>query len=197
MIVTDISDLTDYPECLRSEAEEQGLTRSPGLHLSQIIHAIEDTIHPPEDWCSEAELAFFASGGFMWERVFSMAMRDSVVSGDLVRPGELTLDGIIGSPDLIRISDMTGIDTKMKWRSVRSWDDAGSREKNYWAWFTQCKAYAKMFGINVYEIHAFFVAGDWRPPIPQTRALRMEFTDKELNDTWAMITGYARNKGWL
>lgn len=194
MIVTDISSETDYPSCLRSQADEEGLTRSGGLHLTPIIRDIERTIKPQEDWVSQEELAFFGAGGFMWERVYSIAHRDSVESGDLVRPGEFTLDGVTGSPDLIRVSDWTLIETKCTWRGLRKW---GSLEKNFWSWLTQVKSYALMVGTNVAEIHVFFVAGDWRPPIPCVRSIRLEFTDRELQENWSMILGHAKNRGWL
>ena len=99
MIVTDITDSLDYPNCLRSQADEEGLTRSGGLHLTPIIKDIEQTIKPRDLWCTDEELAFFGAGGFMWERVYSEAMRDSLLGDELlVRPGEVTLDGITGSP---------------------------------------------------------------------------------------------------
>src|SRR5271168_4082721 len=129
MIVTDITDQTSYPDCLRSQADEEGLTRSKGLHLTTIIRAIEQTIKPKDEWCSEEELAFFGAGGFLWERVFSMCHADAVATSDIVRPGEFELDGITGSPDLIRVSDYTLIETKCCWKSQRKFD---SLEKNFW-----------------------------------------------------------------
>src|SRR5208337_2109364 len=192
VIVTDITADTSYPDCLRSQADEEGLTRSKGLHLTTIIRAIEQTIRPRDEWCSEEELAFFGAGGFMWERVFSMAHRDAVESDDLIRPGEITLDGITGSPDLIRISDMIGIETKLTWKSSRKLDLSSkpaaleSLDKHFWAHKIQCMSYAKMFGISEYELHYFFVAGNWRPPVPCVKAVRMEFTNQELNANWGM-----------
>jgi hypothetical protein len=183
-----------YPERLQSQADAEGLTRSPGLHLSTIIRAIEQTIRPKDEWCTQEELAFFGAGGFMWERVFSMAHRDAVETGDLVRPGEFDLDGVAGSPDMIRISDWTLIETKATWRGLRKWE---SLEKNFWSWLVQTKGYCKMIGSNVCEIHCFFVAGDWRPPAPCVKSIRIEYTDRELEENWSMITKFAESRGWL
>lgn len=203
MIVTDISSLTDYPSCLRSQADEEGLTRSGGLHLTPIIRAIEQVIRPRDEWCTDEELSFFGAGGFMWERVFSEAMRDSVADDDLIRPGEIELDGITGSPDLIRISDMVGIETKLTWKSSRKLDTTSrpaileSLDKHFWAHKIQCMGYSKLFGINEYELHYFFVAGNWRPPVPCVKAIRMEFSDREINGNWDMIRNFATSRGWL
>lgn len=194
VIVTDITNETSYPDCLRSQADEEGLTRSGGLHLTPIIKDIEQTIKPRELWCTQDELEFFGAGGFMWERVFSMAHRDAVETGDLFRPGEIELDGIIGSPDLIRISDYTLLETKCTWRGLRQWE---SLEKNFWGWLCQVKSYSHMIGTNVAEIHVFFVAGNWRPPVPCARSVRLEFRKHELEENWRMILRHAQSRGWV
>lgn len=203
MIVTDITKSQNYPDCLRSQADEEGLTRSGGLHLTPIIRAIEEVIRPRDEWVSEEELSFFGAGGFLWERVFSAAMADASATGDLVRPGEISLDGITGSPDLIYIPEMIGIETKMTWKSSRKLDTSSapaileSLDKHFWAHKIQCMSYARMFGINDYQLHYFFVAGNWRPPVPCVKAVHMEFTDQELNGNWSMIKKFAVSRGWL
>lgn len=151
-------------------------------------------MRPRDEWCTEEELAFFGAGGFLWERVFGVAHAESVATGDIVRPGEWELDGITGSPDLIRCSDWTLLETKATWRGLRKWDHL---EKNFWAWLCQIKGYAKMIGTNVAELHVFFVAGDWRPPVPCVRSIRMEFTDLELNENWQLVVRHAIARGWL
>lgn len=204
MIVTDISSLTDYPNCLRSQADEEGLTRSGGLHLTPIIRGIEQVIRPRDEWCTEEELSFFGAGGFIFERVFSMAMADAVASGNLIRPGEIELDGITGSPDLLDLSDgVVGIETKMTWKSSRKLDTSSkpaileSLDKHFWAHKIQCMSYAHMLSTNLYQLHYFFVAGNWRPPVPCVKAIQMEFTSKELEGNWSMIVRFARDRGWL
>ena len=203
MIVTDITSALNYPDCLRSQADEEGLTRSGGLHLTPIIRAIEQIIRPRDEWVSQEELAFFGAGGFLWERVFSEAMRDAAETDDLIRPGEVELDGITGSPDLIRISTGCGVETKMTWKSSRKLDTVSqpaileSLDKSFWSHKVQCLSYAKMLGINEYELHYFFVAGNWRPPVPCVKAIRMEFSQRELDGNWTMIRNFAASKGWL
>jgi len=203
VIVTDITDSLDYPNCLRSQADEEGLTRSGGLHLTSIIRAIEQVIRPRDEWCTEEELSFFGAGGFLWERVFSSAFSDAATSDDLIRPGEIELDGITGSPDLIHIPTMIGIETKMTWKSSRKLDTSTppaileSIDKHFWAHKIQCMGYAKMFGTNEYQLHYFFVAGNWRPPVPCVKAVHMEFTNQELNGNWEMLKKFAVSRGWL
>src|SRR5579862_2335254 len=75
MIVTPFEPVPGYPERLQSQADSEGLTRSPGLHLSTIYRDIERTIKPKDEWCTQEELEMFGAVGFMWERVYSMAHR--------------------------------------------------------------------------------------------------------------------------
>jgi hypothetical protein len=194
VIVTQFQPSPPYPERLQSQADSDGLTRSPGLHLSTIIRDIEQTIKPKDEWCTQEELEMFGAVGFMWERVFSMAHRDAVENDELVRPGEFMLDGIAGSPDLIYTPSWTLIETKACFRSARQFE---SLEKNFWAWIVQVKSYSLMIGTDTAEIHAFFVAGTWRPPTPCVKSVRLEFTDRELQENWSMITGHAERRGWL
>jgi hypothetical protein len=198
MIVTPFEPVPGYPERLQSQADAEGLTRSPGLHLSTIYRDIEKTIKPRDEWCTQEELAFFGAGGFLWERVFSKCHAEAVSDGDgnrdIVRPGEFELDGIIGSPDLIRVSDWTLLETKATWRSVNKFD---ALERWFWPWIVQCKGYAKMIGTDTCEIHVFFFCGDWRPPVPCARSIRLEFTAREIEENWNMIVSHAQRRGWL
>lgn len=194
LIVTPFIPNPSYPERLQSQADAEGLTRSSGLHLTTIIRDIERIVQPKDEWCTQEELELFGAVGFMWERVFSMAHRESVESGDLIRPGEFELDGIVGSPDLIYTPDWVLMETKACFRSARKFDEL---EKHFWAWLVQVKSYALMIGTNTAEIHAFFVAGNWRPPVPCVKSVRLEFTDRELQENWAAIVGHARRRKWL
>ena len=94
MIVTPFEPDPPYPSRLQSQADSDGLTRSPGLHLSSILKDMRNIIAPRESM-SDEELAFYGAGGFLFERVYDMAHRDAVLSGDLIRPGEFERDGII------------------------------------------------------------------------------------------------------
>jgi hypothetical protein len=194
MIVTPFTPDPSYPERLQSQADAEGLTRSPGLHLSTIYRDIERTIKPKDEWCTQEELAFFGAGGFLWERAFSLCHAEAVATEDIVRPGEFELDGIIGSPDLIRVSDWTLLETKATWKSVKKFD---ALERWFWPWIVQTKGYAKMIGTNVCEIHVFFICGDWRPPVPCARSVRIEYTDRELEENWSMCVNHATKRGWL
>jgi hypothetical protein len=132
-----------------------------------------------------------------------MAMADASTTDDIIRPGEIELDGITGSPDLIRVSDLVGIETKLTWKSSRKLDTSSrpaileSLDKHFWAHKIQCMGYAHMLGFDTWQLHYFFVAGNWRPPVPCVKAIQMEFSKQELAGNWAMLKRFATDHGML
>lgn len=197
MIITDISADLDppYPERIRSEADEMGLTRSGGLHLTPIIHSLEQAVRPRDEWCTEEELSFYAAGGFLWERVYAKCHAEAIETGDLVRPGEIEKDGIIGSPDLIDVPKWEVVETKHPWKSVNKFDY--QLERYFWAWIVQVACYCYMLDAEAAQIHAFFVNGDYKPPCPVTRSIRLGFSETELRNYWSMILSHAKEMRWL
>jgi hypothetical protein len=187
---------------IQSEADQQGLARSCGLHLSTIYQDIEG------QWLKRQPLddkdrAAYMSGGFLWEHAFSRAFAQSLITPSVSRPPELYLDGITGSPDLIdytpRGSSQWRVwDTKFTWKSSRKLEHM---ERYFWPWLVQMKGYLKMMQsmaeAREAELYIFFVNGNYAPPIPQTRHLLLEFGQEEIEENWRMVTRHAKLKGWL
>ena len=193
MIVTELD--TDYPARLKSQADEEGLTRSPGLHLTPILRDMAEAINPDtRSPISERDLAFYGAGGFIWERSWSQAHVESVLSGDLIRPGEFERDGITGSPDVIDIGISRLIELKCRWMSARKFDHL---EANFFWEILQIKCYLAMIGWTEAELTVFFVCGDWQPPVPRVRSVLLEFTEREIEEAWAGVVAHARRKKWL
>ena len=189
MIVTPL-DLSAYPGCLKPY-----LDRSPGLHLTDIIRDMAATAGIGKDsGFNEESLDWFAGPGHLWERVWDRAHQEAVDSGDLVSPGEFTVDGITGTPDRIDWSRPAIQEFKVRWKSAHKFE---SLEKEFWAEVTQTKGYCYMTQILEADLIAFFVAGNWRPPVPEVRGVNMKFTELELEETWDQIKGHARWRKWL
>lgn len=190
MIVTSI-DTSQYPHCL-SPADYQ---RTDTLHLTTIIRDMATVAGIGKDsGFAEEDLDWFSGPGHMWERIWDRAHQEAVDDGSWVSPGEFTLDGITGTPDRIDWLRPAVIETKVRWKSVSSFE---SLEKNYWAELIQVKSYCWMTKIMEADLVAFFIAGNWRPPVPQVRAVNLRFTEMELEENWAGIVGHARWRGWL
>lgn len=143
---------------------------------------------------TEDELSWYGAGGFLWERVFSLVHAEAVVRGNLVRTDEWECDGIVGSPDAIRITDWRVVELKFRWMSSHKFD---ALEKWFFIELVQIKGYCKMVGTNVAELWVFFCNGDYKPPRPCVRGALLEFSDQEIEESWRTIVNHARRKGWL
>lgn len=194
MIVTDITAASFTPGRIVGPADENNLPRSAGLHLSDIYGDMERTIDPSLSLMTDEELAWYRNGGFLWERIFGKVMADCFTRGDIIRPGEVYKDGIIGSPDNIDLTTMRVVETKATWKSVRKWE---SMEKWFWVWLVQMKGYCHMADTLEAELYALFMNGDYRGSGPLPRAALFQFTKIELVENWAMLKQHAHKRGWL
>jgi hypothetical protein len=197
MQVTELEpDVMGYPECITGTPTETNGERSQGtLHLSTIYRDMETVaLQQRRNEVTKDELAFYAAGGYLWERVFSMAHREAVQCRDLVRPNEWELDGIVGSPDAIRVPEWRLVELKFRWASSNKFDNL---EKHFWLELLQIKGYLKMIGATEAELWVFFCNGDWRPPRPCVRGVMLEFDQQEIDEAWAMIKNHAERRGWL
>ena len=187
-----------YPNIITGTSTESHATRSRDtLHLSTIYRDLEQmALQQREPDLTKEELQWYAAGGLLWERVFSAAYRDALVEGDsdLVRPDEWQADGITGSPDAIRVSVWRVVELKCRWMSANKLDNL---EKFFFWELVQCKGYCKLVGATSAELWCFFVNGDYRPPRPIVRGLLLEFTEREIEESWGMVQAHAQRKGWL
>lgn len=195
MRVTEL-DPVDYPGCILGTPTESGSTRSQGtLHLSTIYRDMEEqALLARKNEMGEDELSWYGAAGFLWEHVFSAAYVESIRQRNLVRPDEWECDGIVGSPDLIRVDDWTLIELKFRWMSSNKFDQL---EKHFWLELVQIKGYCKMVGTWQAELHVFFCNGDYRPPRPRVRAVSLQFTEQEIEESWLVIKNHAKRRGML
>jgi len=196
VIITPL-DVSDYPSRIVPPFNS---TRSTGrVHLTDIIRDMAASIGKSkgDGSTTDEDLNWYASGGWLWERIWDAAHREAVADGSVYCPGEIELDGIVGTPDRVRIENdgaLTLVELKCRWQSAYKFD---SLEKNYFQELTQIMSYCRMVGADRAELCVFFVAGNWRPPVPMARAVGLEFTERELAENWEMVRGHAQRKGWL
>lgn len=175
--------------------------RSPGLHLTDIIHSMEADLGLREGSASEEQLATYAAMGFVWERIVEQGIALACQNERYVRPGEVMLDGIAGSPDLLDSDHRLVIDTKALFKSSNKLDDLA---RNFWGWTIQLKGYCHMVSQdraqswNTAELWVIPICGNWKPPMigPPVRK-RLQFTRVELADNWRMLMQHATEKGML
>ena len=170
--------------------------RSGGLHLSKVYADLEDTVSPRDNGMTEDDLTWYRMIGFLWEWVIERAFNRGLLIPHCVRPGEFTVDGITGSPDLLDVSvdPVVVIDTKATFKSTNKSDRL---EKFFWSWLMQLKGYCYMVETTRARLLILHICGDYRPPRPRVRRFDIDFSPTEIQENWAMLTAHARKRGWL
>ena len=168
--------------------------RAPGCHVSGVIKSLEkrygrlqgrtDIDEKPDDYWND-----YRTAGFLIERAFRELLSDL----NLVRPGELCVDGVHMTPDYLDANEWVLEEWKCTWRSS-GWD---IEDPKWDSWFMQIKAYCHALGTLRARLRVFFVNGSYKPRVPQMKAWEMEFTERELQENWQMILSHARQEGML
>lgn len=161
-------------------SQEQLGTRSVGLHVSAIIRHIMVTSGLAESGndFTDDDLNMFATIGRLWEQMLADVL---FRPPRYIRPGELELDGIFGSPDAVDCDDSCLMEFKVTWKS------SNRAIESFFKYMLQVKAYCHMLKLTRCRLYVFFVCGNWRPPIPQFKAWEIEFSEHELKDNWRML----------
>lgn len=157
------------------------------LHLSTIYNDLDRTLFPKT---TNADITnqLWAEVGFMWETLLSKTLAEHCSA----RPGEIELDGVVGSPD--GYDQDTGVldEYKATWKSIKN-----AHPKDIWKWLVQVKGYCKMLGTTIVRFHVFYVMGDYRGSGPLYRSYLFSFTQREVDENWDMLINHAKSKGWL
>lgn len=102
------------------------------------------------------------------------------------RPGELELDGLIGTMDLMDMFDWAVIEVKLTKMSSRH----DIESDKFWKYWVQLQAYCKMIGTRRGRLHIGFINGDYRGLEVDYQVWEDEFTDDELNANWRMLVSH-------
>ena len=165
--------------------------RSLGVHVSDVIRRL----------CVQSGM--FNPGGRddvnltnQWAQL-GCSLEDALVNrydkhfpGRYVRPGEVCLDGIYGTPDLQDTFDGGVDEVKLAWMGSGT-DPSGDK---MWRYRAQVKAYCKMLKTLIGRLHITHVngRGDYKGgPGPHFRLWEQRFSQSELDANWEMIKLHA------
>jgi hypothetical protein len=214
--------LTPLPAVTLSDlvaVNEASLSRTAGCHVSDIVREIMLKIDPKRYSKDYGEASDnWQQAGFIWEDVLSLVFAQRANTGTdtaaRLRPGELTLDGIIGSPDALCYEDelyvpadpKTGAaaytvqdvclveEYKCTWKSANNFD---LYDKRFLWWLLQMQAYCKLAGTRFARLYVFHVNGNYDSFIPQCTQWLLVFSQRELDEQWVSLCNTARSKGWI
>lgn len=172
-------------------SEADGGHRSPGLHVSTLLAELDAVANGPRYKATDraTRQAYFAIG-FVWEHLLAQLWADVAVKrslGQLVRPGELFIDGIALSPDALDLGDYAVEEYKATYLS----SSHTIEDPVFWVWIKQMQCYCRALGTRRARLRVWFVAGDWKGSGPGVRAWQFEFSERDIAETWAMVLGQA------
>lgn len=182
--------------------------RTEGLHLSSIIFDLMLGIEPEKYGKQTNEnikwMNFYM--GLTFERVLEEAWlsKEMQYREELIRPGEISLDGIMMTPDAYDTTKRRPEEYKCTKKSCRQ----DITDKKFWPYWVQLKAYCyglKMagFGANQGALYVLHINGNYTrdDDDPDSgyviKPWEDEWTDLQLEENWAMLKNHARSRGWL
>jgi len=131
-----------------------------------------------------SDMELTAEIGLLWERALSKIMADKYA----FRPPQVCRDGIWMSPDGIGIgADPAGKVHLTIEEYKATWKSSKNQPEDVFGYMIQVKSYCLALGTNVAVMRVFYIVGDYRGSGPVYRWSRILFTDRELEDNWAMI----------
>ena len=169
-------------------SNEQLQPRSAGVHVSTVIKHMRTIMGKQAGWPDE-ELNNAGQIGRIWEHVLARELANAGLGGQhIVRPGEITCEGIIGSPDGVDCEDPAIVEFKATWKSSKR---PVFEIAPWYKW--QVLAYCYMVELATARLYVLYVNGDYKPPMPQVRGWRYEFSPGEIKSNWQMILRNAKD----
>ena len=167
------------------------MERTPGLHVSTAIHAVMESLHPERFGSDPPDQVRMNLGN-----AFEHAIVDALMRKDpdrYLRPGEISLDNVTGTPDLWDVILWKTIEIKLTWASSRRAEDI--EDPWFWRYWAQLKSYVHMAGQDLGGLIVCFVNGDYKDSGPQAFEWEDRWKPDELQENWQMIRSYARREG--
>lgn len=168
------------------------------LHLSDIYKRLMVRLQPKRFTGAPFENNPRVETGILFESILEEALARKFST---VRPGELVSpEGVYMSPDGVNPELGAMEEYKATYMSSRDGivDEYGMPRQKYLHWFFQILGYAKWLDTRVAMLRVLYLAGDYSKPItPQFRSYRINMTDEDVDQNWAMLMQVAREEGLL
>lgn len=164
--------------------------RSEGMHVSHIINdlCVQMKYHSPRE---EGEFpdhvkVRMSLGNALETAIIRRYTEDE--PGRWVQPGEMSCDGIFGTPDLLDVDEFVVHELKLTWMK---WN-GDIHSKKYWKYWVQLKSYCWMMETLRGDLQVGFVNGDYSDMSPEFFHWRGTFTKQELQNNWLMLVNHGK-----
>lgn len=164
---------------------EVPLSRSPGLHLSDVLHYAAEKIGKLEKGEKlEEEYPVHFVRGAAWEEWYFSLRRDY-----LWQPGERIINGIAMNADGLGMwgDEPAVIDTKSTDKKIRTGEDWID---DNWVYHHAARGYCYGYGPRVFIWPVLHHRGDYKGSGPVIMEYVVRFSDRECETTWQMVEKY-------
>ena len=163
-----------------------GETRSPGIHLSDVIRDMDRELVRTEDREIDDATRVQFEKGYLWEVALSKAFGEKAAE----RIGEIESDGVIMSPDGVVYSDDRLVIALEEYKCTAY--SSNKSPADNWKWMMQVKGYCKALGITkcIFRVlHHIDIM--WHPETCYG-VWELVFTQTELDENWRSILNHAK-----
>lgn len=183
--------------------------RSPGLHMSDLYGSLYADLYPKRYTKGAVPNPLYLEAGLAFEEMLEEKFKRRLGPHLGERPDEqftsAELGGVAGiaySPDLLIFDDQKGLilgEIKLSWQSSREVPRTAGETfpPKFDRYFTQIMAYCFHLQTIYARLFVFFVNGYYQPPTPEFLAWDLTFTQRELDECWAMLRNHGRSKGLI
>ena len=133
--------------------------------------------------------------GYLWEGALSRAFGEKAA----IRPCEVELDGVVGSPDGIVYDKNFGANHYLSAQHIEAVEEykctalsAESTPASNWKWLMQVKGYCKMLGVRTCVFRVLHHVAIMHDPANAYAPWELVFTQDELDENWQAILNHKR-----
>lgn len=190
--------ITPLPDSLDQLLVEASPARTPGLHLSQIIRSILQALEPGKYHDGPVD-PLYTEPGFSFERVLETAFSARRI--DIVRPGEVTCDGVICSPDGLSFDDDGTVwleEFKCTEIGMPAKPELLASEGKYLKYLWQIASYCHALNTRHSRLRVLWLRGDYKKVRRAYSVYEIVWDEGETERIWQeVIVKHARARGWL
>ena len=160
------------------------------MHLSDVIQDMAVTLLKTQERDIDGDALFQFEKGYLWERVLSRAFGEKGV----YKPDELEVDGIILSPDAMKVVIRSPGDSgevvveEYKCTAISS----NKSPADDWKWIMQVKGYCKALGATKCIFRVLHHMDIMWHPGECYRVWELVFTQGELDENWESVLNHAK-----
>jgi hypothetical protein len=187
--------VTELPDTLDQLVMQSQPPRTPGLHLSDVIKSILRVTEPGKyrAYDNQPIDMTYCDPGFTWERALENAWMARMDAGELFRPPEFELDGILMSPDYIDLTIDELVECKMTEMNM----DGFPNETKFRKWIWQTGAYSHACHLKSVRFHVLWLRGDYKKVRRAYKVYRITWEEGETARIWKMLVDHARQVGLI